>query len=71
MNRRTFLPMSAMGLMAPNITMAAKSSNKPSMKKNLVLVTLDLGLYAKFHQEGGVNCKYMNDFFYDFKGEST
>ena len=72
MDRRTFLQMSAMGLLANPVASAKTATpSKFSLKKNLVLVTVDLGLYNKYFREGGVNSKYMNDFFYDFKGDRT
>ena len=71
MDRRLFLQLSAMGLIAPNVFGARSSTSKVSLKKNLVLVTVDLGLFEKYYRDGGVNSKYMNDFFYDFKGQRT
>jgi hypothetical protein len=71
MDRRTFLQLSAMGLMAPSMMAKSVGPTKFSLKKNLVLVTLDLGLFEKNFREGGVNSKYMNDYFYDFKGDRT
>ena len=66
MDRRTFMKLSALGLISPSLMAKTTGPAKFSLKKNLVLVTLDLGLYEKNFREGGVNSKYMNDYFYDF-----
>ena len=71
MDRRTFLQLSAMGLISSGELMAVPMPSLVKQQKNLVLVSVDLGLYEKFHREGGVNCHYMNKFFYDFKGSRT
>ena len=71
MDRRTFLQLSAMGLMVPGQVSAVTTPALVKQQKNLVLVSVDLGLYEKFFREGGVNCKYMEKFFYDFKGSRT
>ena len=73
MDRRTFLQLSALGLTLPTQLFAAMDAKKSlvKLKKNLVLVGMDLGLYEKFFREGGVNSHYMEKYFYDFKGKRT
>jgi hypothetical protein len=72
-DRRDLLKLSAMGLALPSQMSAASKSQGPrvKLKKNVVLVCLDLGLYAGNHREGGAKCKYMNQYFSEFKNEMT
>ena len=73
MNRRDLMKLSALGLVLPGQTQAASSkpSHRVKLKKNLILVSLDLGLFEKNYHDSGASCKYMYDFFSDFKGEMT
>ncbi|WDE96925.1 DUF1552 domain-containing protein [Lentisphaera profundi] len=72
-DRRNLLKLSAMGLALPSKILAASKPINPrvKLKKNVVLVCLDLGLYAGNHREGGAKCKYMMEYFSEFKDEMT
>ena len=73
MNRRDLMKLSALGLTLPNLIHAKTPTSFPRVKlqKNLVLVSLDLGLFEKNYHDSGSSCKYMYDFFKDFSGEMT
>jgi hypothetical protein len=74
MNRRAFLASSAAGLTIPASQLSAASKKvepRINLKKNVVLISLDLGLYAPNFQENGANCKYMTEIFSEFKGQMT
>jgi len=72
-DRRDLLKLSALGLAAPSQMVAATKGQAPrvKLKKNVVLVCLDLGLYAGNHREGGAACKYMTQYFSEFKKDMT
>ena len=72
MHRRDLLKLSALGLALPG-SLAAKSVSgaRTTLKKNVVLVAVDLGLFVNGYKEGGHKCKYMNKYFKEFKGEMT
>ena len=72
MDRRTFLQFAVLGALAPGQLMARNIDNPLiKLKKNLVLVGMDLGLHNKSFRDGGINSKYMDKYFYDFKGQRT
>ena len=73
MNRRNFIKMGSSGLLVPS-TFAAKSKapeHRVSLKKNVVLVNLELGLYAPDFRNGGASSRYMTEIFSEFKGQMT
>ena len=73
-NRRTFLAGSAAGGLIPASNLLAASKKvepRINLKKNVILVSLDLGLYAPNFQENGASCKYMTEIFSEFKGQMT
>jgi hypothetical protein len=45
--------------------------SKVKLKKNVVLVTVDLGLYEKNFHEGKEKCRYFSRFFQDLKDDVT
>ncbi|MDD7987180.1 DUF1552 domain-containing protein [Lentisphaera marina] len=73
MKRRDFLKLSALGAVAPMNSFAAKKEDaiRVNLKKNVVLVNLDLGLYAPHFRDNGADCKYMTEIFSEFKGKMT
>lgn len=74
MNRRSFLKGSGAGLVAAGIANQATASTKIApvkLKKNLVLITCDLGLYEGYYREGKNESRYFNKYFKDFKGKVT
>ena len=74
-NRRSFLAASAAGSMISGADAFAASRKKVeprvNLQKNVVLVSLDLGLYAPNFRDNGANCKYMTEIFSEFKGKMT
>ena len=57
MKRRDFLKLSALGAAAPMNSFAAKKEDefRVKLKKNVVLVNLDLGLYAPHFRDNGAD----------------
>ena len=62
---------SAAGMLAANSSSAATKMAPVSLKKNLVLVTVDLGLYVNNYRDGKANNHYTNRYFKDFKNKMT
>jgi len=74
LNRRSFLSsVAAGGLLQSANTFAAskKPEYRVNLKKNVVLINLDLGLYGPNFREGGASSKYMTEHFSEFKGQMT
>lgn len=73
-DRRSFLASAiAGGLIPANGIYGASKKIEPrvSLKKNVVLLSLDLGLYAPNFRDNGARCKYMTEIFSEFKGQMT
>lgn len=72
MNRRSFLMASGATMLASASATAANNRMAPvKLKKNLVLVTVDLGLYVNNYRDGKADNHYTNRFFKDFKDKMT
>ena len=73
MKRRDFLKMGALGVAMPMSLSAAKKQDdiRVKLKKNVVLVNLDLGLYSPHFRDNGADCKYMTEIFSEFQGQMT
>lgn len=73
MKRRDFLKLSTLGAAAPMNLFAAKKEDvfRVKLKKNIVLVNLELGLYAPNFRDNGADCKYMTEIFSEFKNQMT
>ena len=72
MNRRDLLKLSASGLLLPNISSAQNKYKAAQLKKNVVLVTVDFGLFERnFRAKGNESNVYMSKFFGDFQKKST
>ena len=62
---------SGASLLAANSVNAASTMAPVKLKKNLVLVTVDLGLFADYYKEGKADNYYFNRYFKDFKDKVT
>lgn len=74
MKRRTLLKSSLPLLCAgasQNLMAAPPKFSRTSLKKNVVLVTVDLGLFEESFHKGKNECHYFNRFFQDFKDDVT
>jgi hypothetical protein len=74
MNRRNLLKLSAAGLLLPNHLPAKQAQIKSvgALKKNVVLVTVDLGIFERnFRTTDNKENIYMSRFFADFQKKST
>ena len=72
--RRSFIAATAAGAMLQANTLSAATKRiepRVNLKKNVVLVSLDLGLYAPNFQDNGSSSKYMTEIFSEFKGQMT
>ena len=67
MDRRSFLKVAGPSLLAANSATAATKIAPTKLKKNLVLVTVDLGLYSGYFRDGKNECRYFNQYFKDFR----
>jgi hypothetical protein len=70
-NRRNFLLASGAGLLASESATAATMMAPAKLKKNVVLVSVDHGLFERNFREGKQDCRYMNQYFKDFKKKVT
>ena len=71
MHRRDFLKYSALSALSPTLLNAQTSNARIKLKKNVVLVELDFGLFEEHYRNGGANSKYISTIFRDFKNEMT
>ena len=74
LDRRKFMTGSvAAGLLQSPILFARSrnSERRIHLKKNIVFINLDLGLYGKNFRDGGASSKYMTEVFSEFKGKMT
>ncbi|MCM8537033.1 MAG: DUF1552 domain-containing protein [Lentisphaeraceae bacterium] len=72
MDRRSFMLGSGAGLLTTGSSFAATSKFPDvKLKKNLVLVTVDHGLFEGYYREGKESSQYMNRFFKNFKKKMT
>jgi hypothetical protein len=73
-NRRSFLAsLAASSILSSTEAFAAKKKVEPrvNLKKNVVFINLDLGLYGPNFRDGGASSKYMTEHFSEFKGQMT
>ncbi|WDE98421.1 DUF1552 domain-containing protein [Lentisphaera profundi] len=73
MKRRDLIKMAALAPFIHSNTLQAKVKDtiRVKLKKNIVLVNLDLGLYAPHFRDGGSSCKYITEIFSEFKDQMT
>lgn len=71
MDRRKFLLASGAGLLATESAQGATMMVPTKLKKNVVLVSVDHGLFEKGFREGKQDSLYINKYFKDFKKKLT
>ena len=71
MHRRDLLKYSALSAICPTLLNAKSNEARIKLKKNVVLVELDLGLFEDNYRNGGAKSKYISTIFKDFKDDMT
>ena len=71
MHRRDLLKYSALSAICPTLLNAKSNEARIKLKKNVVLVELDLGLFEDNYRNGGAKSKYISTIFKGFKDDMT